>query len=77
MRRKKALLELALWFYIIFSSACLILYLVPTIDGLQVFRTWLIGTNIYRLVLAVCMCVLLVRMIRLWKIRKQLKKWRS
>lgn len=77
MRSKKALLELALWFYIIFSSACLILYLVPTTDGLQVFRTWLLGTNIFRFCLAVCMCVLLVKIIRLQKIRKQLKKWRS
>lgn len=62
MRSKKALLELALWFYIIFSSACLILYLVPTIDGLQVFRTWLLGTNIFRSCLAICMCVLLLRL---------------
>lgn len=77
MRRKKALLELALWFYIIFSSACLILYWIPTLGGINAFRVWLLGTNIFRLGLAACMCVLLVRMIRLWKIRKQLKKWRS
>lgn len=77
MKRKKALVEFALWSYIIFSSACLILYLVPTIDELQVFRTWLLCTNIFRFCLAVCMCVLVVKIIRLQKIRKQLKKWRS
>lgn len=76
MRRKKALLKIALWMYIIFSSACLIGYLVPAIGESQAFRVWLLGTDIFRLGLAVCMCVLLVRMIRLWKISRQLKKWR-
>ncbi len=76
MRRKKALLKLALWMYSIFSSVCLIGYLVPAIGEPQAFRVWLLGTDIFRLGLAACMCVLLVRMIRLWKISRQLKKWR-
>lgn len=70
MRRKKALLELSLWFYIVFSLVCLILYLIPAIEKIQAIRVWLLGTNIFCLGLAVCMCVLFIRIIKIQKIKK-------
>lgn len=74
MRRKKALLELSLWFYIVFSLVCLILYLLPAIEKIQIIRVWLLGTNILCLGLAVSMCVLLIRIIKIQKMKNNLRK---
>lgn len=77
MKRSKNILSISFVLYLIISLSCLSLYFVPVINKVYVFQVWMICTQVFRLSLAMSMCVLLVKIIRLQKIKRKLKKWRS
>lgn len=75
--KKKTILEISLWIYVVLSAICLIAQFIPGIDKAFVFYSWLLCTNLFRLGLGIGMLYLMFKIIKLRKLQQQIRRWRA